>query len=106
MTIWEQTRAVLAATMDAVFAEPVTYYATGGATMVINAIFTERFKSVDLSGDVPVDSTAPVFDILLADLAAEPKQGDIIERSNGDEYEVTKIEPDGEGGSKLWTVEA
>ena len=79
MTPWEATRDLMTGAMGAIFAEPVTYAQTGHADTAIDAI-------------------------ILADLSFTVRQGGTVTRQNGDAYEVTKVEPDGEGGAKLYTV--
>lgn len=104
MSIWDDSKEAVTDAMKAVFAEPVNVEQSGQELVSLEAIFTERFQMVELSGEIPIQSTAPVFDVVLSDLGFRPKQGATIARENGDAYEVTQIEPDGEGGAKLITV--
>lgn len=104
VTLWDATKSPITATMNALFGETVVYTQTGKSAVVLLAIFTERFQSIDMSGEVPIQSTSPVFDFQLADLGYRPRPFDQLQRDTGDVYEVTKVEPDGEGGVKVYTV--
>jgi hypothetical protein len=103
VSLWEQTRRPMTAAQDAVFAESVVVQQSGQSAS-IPAIFTERFESVELGGEVPVNSTAPVFDVRLDRLPFRPRAGATVTRSSEEFYEVISVEPDGEGGAKLFVV--
>jgi hypothetical protein len=101
MTLWDTAKTLVSDAMQKVFAETVTYEQPGQNSVQIQAIFTERYQLVEVNAEAAIQSTATVFDIQLDALSFRPKQGDTITRENDDAYEVTKVEPDGEGGAKL-----
>lgn len=84
------------------FGEALTYTPDGGQAVALVAPFDEAFAIVEMRGEVPVASTAPAIDVRLADLAAEPAQGDTVRRtSTGKLYEVATVQPGGNGTARL-----
>jgi hypothetical protein len=64
------------------------------------AVFDQAHQLVELSGDVPVTTTRPVLDVVLADLPAVPTIGAAV-IVDGTTYEIRDVQPDGQGMAKL-----
>ena len=82
------------------FGTTVLYRPQVGDPVTITAIFHAEHAEAGLAGGVPVTTTAPVLDVLLADLPAEPEEGDTL-TVTGTDYRVVDIRTDGMGGAKL-----
>ena len=90
-----------------IFAETVTYDPKDSASFQIEADFHRPHELVDLDGAVPITGTKPSIWLKLSDFpgGVEPKQQDEITRSNGETYEVSDVQPDGHGMTKLMLIE-
>ena len=82
------------------FGTTVLYRPQVGDPVTITAIFHAEHAEAGLAGGVPVTTTAPVLDVLLADLPAEPEEGDTLTVTCTD-YRVVDIRTDGMGVAKL-----
>lgn len=97
---WDDLAAMVGSAARDAFATTVLYRPEGGAPIAIAAIFHAEHAEAGLAGGVPVATTAPVLDVLLADLPVEPEEGDTLTIA-GSDYRVVDIRPDGMGGAKL-----
>ena len=97
---WEDLAAMVGGAARDAFATTVLYRPEGGAPIAIAAIFHAEHAEAGLAGGVPVTTTAPVLDLLLADLAVEPEEGDTLTVDDND-YRVVDVRADGMGGAKL-----
>ena len=97
---WDDLAAMVGGAARDAFATTVLYRLEGGAPITIAAIFHAEHAEAGLAGGVPVTTTAPVLDVLLADLAGEPEEGDSVTLA-GCDYRVVDIRGDGMGGAKL-----
>lgn len=79
-----------------IFGEAAT---VGGTTC--RAVFDQAYQEVVLQGEVPIASTSPVLDVVLADLPSVPVQGDVVVVDSGT-WEVSRVVPDGQGNAKLF----
>ena len=103
---WAASASRLARSVRGYFGEAVTYTPLGGAAVSIRGVFDEAAATVEIQAGVPVQSTAPALTVVLADLAAMPKQGDTFVRdSNGQAYEVRTVELAGRAMAKLLLLE-
>lgn len=103
---WADTAARLNRSVRGYFGEAIAYTPQGGAAVSITGVFDEAAAVVELQGGVPVQSTRPALVIVLADLAAAPKQGDTFTRTGtGKAYEVANVELEGHGTAKLIALE-
>lgn len=100
MTGWDDLAVMVGGAARDAFATTVLYRPEGGAPITIAAIFHAEHAEAGLAGGVPVTTTAPVLDVLLADLPVEPEEGDTLTVS-GTDYRVVDIRSDGMGGAKL-----
>ena len=97
---WEDLAAMVGGAARDAFATTVLYRPEGGAAITIAAIFHAEHAEAGLAGGMPVTTTAPVLDVLLADLPVEPEEGDTL-TVTGSDYRVVDIRTDGMGGAKL-----
>ena len=97
---WEDLAAMVGGAARDAFATTVLYRPQVGDPVTIAAIFHAEHAEAGLAGGVPVTTTAPVLDVLLADLPAEPEEGDTL-TVTGTDYRVVDIRTDGMGGAKL-----
>ena len=72
MTGWDDLAVMVGGAARDAFATTVLYRPEGGAPITIAAIFHAEHAEAGLAGCVPVTTTAPVLDVLLADLPVEP----------------------------------
>ena len=97
---WDDLAAMVGAAARDAFGTTVLYRPHGGDPVTIAAIFHAEHAEAGLAGGVPVTTTAPVLDLLLADLAVEPEEGDTLTVDDND-YRVVDVRADGMGGAKL-----
>jgi hypothetical protein len=100
MSGWDDLAAMAGVAARDAFGTAVLYRPEGGDPVTITAIFHAEHGEAGLAGGVPVTTIAPVLDVWLADLAAEPEEGDTLTVAGGD-YRVVDIRADGIGGAKL-----
>ncbi len=100
MTGWDDLAVMVGGAARDAFATTVLYRPEGGAPITIAAIFHAEHAEAGLAGGVTVTTTAPVLDVLLADLPVEPEEGDTLTVA-GSDYRVVDIRTDGMGGAKL-----
>lgn len=87
------------------FGVPVTYRPQGGAAVPIVAPFKAAGDVIELQAGVPVSATRPILTVRLADLPAPPRQEDRFTLADGRTFEVSGVEPDGEGNADLIALE-
>ena len=97
---WDDLAAMVGSAARDAFGTTVLYRPKVGDPDTIAAIFHAEHAEAGLAGGVPVTTTAPVLDVLLADLPVEPEEGDTLTVS-GTDYRVVDIRSDGMGGAKL-----
>ena len=97
---WDDLAAMVGSAARDAFGTTVLYRPQVGDPVTITAIFHAEHAEAGLAGGVPVTTTAPVLDVLLADLPAEPEEGDTL-TVTGTDYRVVDIRTDGMGGAKL-----
>ena len=97
---WDDLAAVVGGAARDAFGTTVLYRPQVGDPVTITAIFHAEHAEAGLAGGVPVTTTAPVLDVLLADLPAEPEECDTL-TVTGTDYRVVDIRTDGMGGAKL-----
>ena len=97
---WDDLAAMVGSAARDAFATTVLYRPQVGEPVTIAAIFHAEHAEAGLAGGVPVTTTAPVLDVLLADLPVEPEEGDTLTVA-GSDYRVVDIRTDGMGGAKL-----
>ena len=97
---WDDLAAVVGGAARDAFATTVLYRPQVGEPVTIAAIFHAEHAEAGLAGGVPVTTTAPVLDVLLADLPVEPEEGYTLTVA-GSDYRVVDIRTDGMGGAKL-----
>lgn len=96
MSAWAAQLDRMITTVRDTFPAAVVYDPDGEA-LALTGVFDEAYRSIEL-GDagVPVDTTAPRLTLRLADLSATPEPYDIL-TVDGQEWQVTGVEPDGSG---------
>lgn len=62
--------------------------------------FDEAHDAVEIGGEAPVSSSAPVLTVRLADFAVVPVQGNRL-TVRGKRFEIWDPQPDGQGGLRL-----
>ena len=97
---WDDLAVVVGGAARDAFGTTVLYRPQVGDPVTITAIFHAEHAEAGLAGGVPVTTTAPVLDVLLADLPAEPEEGDTL-TVTGTDHRVVDIRTDGMGGAKL-----
>ena len=97
---WDDLAAMVGGAARDAFGTTVLYRPHGGDPVTIAAIFHAEHAEAGLAGGVPVTTTAPVLDVLLADLPVEPEEGDTLTVA-GSDYRVVDIRTDGMGVAKL-----
>ena len=103
---WSTTADAATVACRDTYGTTVTYAPPAGAPASITAILDEAHESITLdAGGTPVTTTRPVLDVRLADLAVVPVRGGSVV-SAGTTYEVTDVQIDGQGGARLYLVEA
>lgn len=94
---------VISSAMEA-FGEPVTFDAPvvvkPGTPFGGRGKFDEQHAAVDLGGEAPVSSSAPVLTVRIADFLAVPVSG-VRLTVRGQRFEVNDHQPDGQGGIRL-----
>ena len=100
MTGWDDLAAMVGGAARDAFGTTVLYRPESGDPVTITAIFHAEHAEAGLAGGVPVTTTAPVLDVLLADLATAPGEGDTL-TVDGSDYRVVDVRADGMGGAKL-----
>ncbi len=100
MTGWNDLATMVGAAARDAFGTTVLYRPQVGDPVTIAAIFHAEHAEAGLAGGVPVTTTAPMLDVLLADLSVEPEEGDTL-TVTGTDYRVVDIRSDGMGGAKL-----
>lgn len=98
MAFSDLTDRALGAIKDA-FGSSVTYTPTSGSPVTIDGVFNRRYYEL-VEGDVPVSTDQPNLLVRIADLAADPVEGDEVTVS-GQTYRVYRVEKDGEGAALL-----
>lgn len=85
-----------------VMGTPFTITPAGGQPQTLDAVFDAAFveEVPDVGGDIILSTHAPMIGVRLSDLNVEPQTGDTIIRK-GITYDITHIEPDGQGGTRL-----
>jgi hypothetical protein len=87
-----------------VFGVPIVYTpALTGLPSAITAPFDEAAKRVVQQGDTWIEATCPLLTVRLADLPVMPAQHDAVTVA-GHAYEVSSVEPDGQGCAKLYLL--
>lgn len=99
-----QLAASMHTAIDATFGDAITYMPAQGASLQATAIFVERAAFVDASGETPIESTAPAFDLSPGALAIKPAQGDAIVFGSR-HFEVSKVDLKDGGGYLLYAYE-
>lgn len=89
----------LSSTMDA-FGSAATYTPKVGTPYSINAIFRDTFVEVRGRDSIGNASLRPTLTVRLADLLAEPGEGDAV-TVNAVAYNIIEAQSDGGGGSVL-----
>ena len=97
---WDDLAVMVGGAARDAFGTTVLYRPESGDPVTITAIFHAEHAEAGLAGGVPVTTTAPVLDLLLADLAVEPEEGDTLTVDDND-YRVVDVRADGMGGAKL-----
>ena len=106
MTIRASLQAAVNRSAMATWGQPATYTpASTGTPVGITAVFDSAFVAVETGGEVPVSTVAPVLLVRLADLPADPEQGDAVTVGGGD-YEVADVQPDSSGTVRLRLMQA
>ena len=89
----------------------VSYTPAGEIAATLTCIsFDPAHEQIEMQAEMPVATTRPVLDVQISDFVAEwgagvgPKQGDLV-TIDAVAYEVTDVQPDGHGASKLVLVE-
>lgn len=80
--------------------EAVSYTAAGHAAVSIKAIYDGIYEDVDPNTGAIIVSKTPTIGVKDSDLPAGPSKGDLCTVRSVN-YKVVKVEPDGQGGSKL-----
>lgn len=80
--------------------ETISYTPGGGEAVEIKGVFSDDFLELDPATGVPVQTKRPNVLIRLADLEAEPEQGDEL-TARDEDYVVHEVQKDGEGGALL-----
>jgi hypothetical protein len=81
----------------------VTWLPAAGGNFAIDGIFDAAYREVSFGGTGnAVSSTHPTLGVRIADLRADPKQGDKVQISRtGKTYIVRQAEPDSHGWAIL-----
>jgi len=87
------------------FGRIVVYRPGESGAIALRAVFDEAWTEIDPrtgrdAEGAAVSTSAPALHVRLADLAAEPGQGDGVTIDSRD-YEVVDVRPDGTGGATL-----
>lgn len=69
-------------------------------TEIDKAIFDNAAIDVDFGNGGPMQTTQPWLGVKVSDLPGDPQVGDRV-TAKGTNYEVVKVEPDGQGGARL-----
>lgn len=93
---WSEIRSLTAESIRDTFGATVTYTPQGGVAASITAIFRAAHQLVEVQGGEPITTVAPILKVVLADLAATPRQNDTVAVS-GATYKVGDVRPDGNG---------
>lgn len=102
---WDSLAALVNEAARDTFGVTVVYTpAPSGPSQTLTGIFDAPGQLIATSGSVPVQTTAPMLDIVAADLTVTPAQGDSL-TVGGNTYEVAQVEPDGNGMIKLYLLE-
>ena len=101
MSNWPAIRELPNLAARETFGVPVVYTSQGLPAATLAAVFDRAATIITTDGEVEVTATQPILDLRLADLSVAPKQGDTL-NVDGDDWLVAKVEPDGQGGAKLW----
>lgn len=88
------------------FGEEVDYRPKNGGSRRIQAVFDEEFLAVDPNTEALVSSNNPAIGIRLADLDAEPQQGDKVLIGGKRLFKVEDSIEDGQGGATLTLTRA
>ena len=84
-----------------------TYTPEGGSTTyTLTGVFDEAYKGtvIDTNMGLPVETTHPVWTIVLADLPVAPRVNAAVV-VNGTSYTVSDVQVDGSGMARLYLVE-
>lgn len=74
--------------------------AVGSASYTLDGVLNRPFQSVDPQTGASVTSIHPTFGVRLADLTADPAEGDEL-AIGSDTYLILDFQRDGEGGAIL-----
>lgn len=104
---WTDALDAMITTVRDTFPSSVLYTPEGSSTTyTLTGVFDEAYKGTELDRDynVPVETTRPTLTIRLADLPVTPHVRDVL-TVNSTTYEVSNVQPDGSGMSRLYLVE-
>lgn len=101
MTIRDTLQGIVHRPTVRIWGQPATYTPQStGVAESITAIYDAAAVSVQMQGEVPVQSVGPRLDVVLADLTVTPAQGDTVTVASLS-WEVARVELDGHGAAKL-----
>ena len=106
---WTDALDAMISTVRDTFPASVAYTPEGSPTTYsLTGVYDEAYKGTELDRNygVPVETTRPVLTIRLADLpvGTQPHVRDVL-TVNSTTYEVSNVQPDGSGMSRLYLVE-
>lgn len=85
--------------------DTIIYTPGVGAAVSVNGVFDAAYRREEV-GEAGVSTAEPAVFLLLADLPSDPRTDSPILTIRGVEYAVREVEPDGDGGVRLFLQEA
>lgn len=96
MNAYERVAGIMSDIVFSTFQTEVVVRRKGKTSAVVDGIFDEAHKTVDVSTGVPVSTVHPQVEFQSGKLPWPVRQGDILE-IRGARYEVMDVQPDGFG---------